>query len=612
MKRGLTFYSATPALRSAVRALPVAAAIFACLTPAEGQDFGFSRRDSLLPQPFASLLPMAGADRDGNSQLLVIDADGISKLQIQGDGVSKRQLIIPLEGRPPRAIAADFNRDGSADVIVGKNLYLSAADSTYRRVSLQDPLFSVQPFQSYLVAADFNKDGFSDVAGFDGSGFQVLLGKGDGTFQQSFSVPNIVAPSPNPQPGALPPEIRSYVADLNRDGQLDIALRTSGRGVNPTVFRVFLGNGQGAFREGDNVRFPIPFANTNAIADVNADGVPDWILYSSQGTHVAWGQRDGSFGPPFLISPRLSNIPAADFNGDGRLDVIIGDTVLLCSPDGSFTPSVRTPAGETVQADWDRDGRIDLAVLHDDVMSILLNKSTAAAERVLPIAESSAISRGLVSPGSLATLYGAGFANRTEAAETVSLSLAGIQMRVRDAAGVTARAVLLYVSPTQINFRIPDNMAIGKATLELAPEFQGPDSFVPVGLAYIEPLAPALFICGLNFLLTTADTPAGFTHTQPQPCTRGRYNYPAVATFYGTGFNGADLSNTVVTVNGVPVKLLLVGGVGTVPGLTRIVVRVEAEDLKDSMMFEGGDMYSSWTHITVNGVRANGGYTNLY
>lgn len=599
MKRDLTSCSAIVAL-------------VASLAPAAGQNFGFSRRDYPLPLPFTSILPTAAVDGGGIPELLIMDAEGISVLQIQDDGVSRKQVLVPLDGRPPRAVAADFNRDGKTDVIVGNVLYLSAADATVRRVALQDPLFSVQPFQSYLVTADFNKDGLQDVAGFDGSAFQVLLGSGDGTFQRSFSVQNLVAPAPNPSPGGPPLEIRSYAADIDRDGDPDLAVRTSGRGANPTVFRVFLGDGKGAFREGSNVRFPIPFAYTQTIADVNRDGVADWVLYSAQGTHVAWGQRDGSFGQPVLISPRASNTPAADFNGDGRLDIIIGDTLFLCAADGTFTSSVRIPAGEVARADWNRDGRLDLAVVHDDVVSILLNTSIGTGERILGIAESSAISRGMVSPGSLATLYGSGFSTRTEAAQTVSATLAGVQMRVRDAAGGTLPAELLYVSPTQINFRVPENAAIGKATLELAPSPQGSAPFEPVGIAYVEPVAPSLFLCRLNLLLSTAEAPAGFTHSQPKPCTAERYSYPAVATFYGTGFNGADLSNTVVTVNAVPVKVLFAGPAGTVPGLDKIVVRVEAEDLVESMSFVGGDPYSSWTHITVKGLRANGGYTNLY
>jgi hypothetical protein len=134
---------------------------------------------------------------------------------------------------------------------------------------------------------------------------------------------------------------------------------------------------------------------------------------------------------------------------------------------------------------------------------------------------------------------------------------------------------------------------------------------VQIGTAFVEPAAPSLFLCGLNELVTVAETPEGYTYSQPTPCTDQQFRFPALVTFYGTGFNGADVDNTQVWVHGLPLKPLFVGPAGTVPGLDKIVVRVEAKDLVQS---EGDilDVYASWVYIIFNGLWTNGGYTGIY
>src|SRR5271154_5861285 len=78
---------------------------------------------------------------------------------------------------------------------------------------------------------------------------------------------------------------------------------------------------------------------------------------------------------------------------------------------------------------------------------------------------SSANNQPVISPNSLATIYGSSLAQGTasaptNAANSLPNSLEGVSVSI---GGETAQ--LLYVSPQQINFLVPANTAIGDATV---------------------------------------------------------------------------------------------------------------------------------------------------
>jgi uncharacterized repeat protein (TIGR01451 family) len=269
--------------------------------------------------------------------------------------------------KPLGLVTADFNGDGISDIAVANNvsgtvsILLGNGDGTFTTKSTP----SAETGANWLAVGDFNEDGIPDLAvancGCTGlHGVSILLGNGDGTFT--------LKSSPNTGNGAF----SLTTGDFNGDGHLDLAVANQ---IDGTV-TILLGQGDGTFVSGATLMVGV---NPKVIVagDFNEDGILD-LAVSNKGSNtvsVLHGIGDGTFQSQATFPTGGSGSPtgliAADFNGDGHLDLAVVNMsdvgILLGDGNGSFAlkanPGTGTSALTTgVPGDFNGDGKVDIVV----------------------------------------------------------------------------------------------------------------------------------------------------------------------------------------------------------------------------------------------------------
>jgi len=255
----------------------------------------------------------------------LLDADGDSLLDFVAAFQGSRTIVLALQDRtsprsflPPslalsgvsnaRLAPGDFNGDGSADVAaIGDGpprLELLLGDGAGALTSSRS--FSLTNTPGSIVAADFDRDGFDDVVATEGRLFSL---RGDAL---SGLVPAWVGPNE-------PRAVVLTAGDLDGDGFADVV------GAGNGVISRWRNDGTGRFVP--TTSFSLRDDRTLAVADVDGDGIADVVgarpLRGS--VDVLTRTASGGFLMPFeLDAEMLGSGDAADFDGDGTVDLVLG------------------------------------------------------------------------------------------------------------------------------------------------------------------------------------------------------------------------------------------------------------------------------------------------
>lgn len=211
---------------------------------------------------------------------------------------------------------------------------------------------------------DLNLDGVPDILLVheyaDGEvfpAFQVLLGRGDGTFDlHRYDVP----------PGRKP-MLTGALGDLNGDGFPDVILTK----YSPATIDTYLNDGTGRFASPtiytvDPSHDPVSSLQT---ADINGDGQADVLYVRGISVFLRLSQEDGTLDSPIQTNAVWFNeepVSVADVNADGRVEIVsLHNGIHIWFDDGTGTfPDERIVTSQQVSGqfvDVNGDGYLDIA-----------------------------------------------------------------------------------------------------------------------------------------------------------------------------------------------------------------------------------------------------------
>jgi hypothetical protein len=331
---------------------------------------------------------------NGHLDLAVTDIQSgdVTVLSNNGNGTFRvlPPIALPPGSTPIAIVAGDFGT-GNVDLAVADSsqnkVYIlqGYGDGTFRLASS----VAVGPNPYAMVAGDFG-NGHLDLAVADGnsslSDISVLLGNGDGTFQTAKHLAAGLAP------------IGLAAGDFNGDGRTDLA--TANTSTNDIY--VLLGKGDGTFQE-PVAQYVGYEASALATGDFTSSGSLGLAVVNSGSDNVTIlpGDGDGTFEQPLTVplpaGSSASGVVAADFNRDGRTDLAVTDhalnevSVLLGYGNGTFQSLSPIAVGGGPYAiatgDFTGDGIADLAVVDRDnsTVTILLGKGDGTFRGLAPI-----------------------------------------------------------------------------------------------------------------------------------------------------------------------------------------------------------------------------------
>jgi FG-GAP-like repeat/Bacterial Ig-like domain (group 3)/FG-GAP repeat len=284
-----------------------------------------------LPANTTGYVAAGDFNHDGNTDIAAALSTG--KLEVflgKGDGTFQAPKIIVFSGQVGNLLVGKFAGSANSDIALilgasGVELFASNGNGSFAAPKLTQADFAFD----VSTLGDVNRDGREDLVFISNAvnTYQVLLGRGDGTFQ------------------ALPSQVMTgfggfgaiAIADYDGDGKPDLIFANEGdwtnysSGVIPSLL-ILPGFGDGTFNNNGTVEAAGNSGFGLTQGDFNGDGKADLVVYNGLSSSVAMKLMSpgGRLVFPAIASyavagdlQRFVALLNGDTNGDGKRDVLV-------------------------------------------------------------------------------------------------------------------------------------------------------------------------------------------------------------------------------------------------------------------------------------------------
>ncbi len=351
----------------------------------------FQLAPSLLGQNVSSTaITLGDVDGDGLVDLIFgNDRKSLNQVftNVGGNGTFLEPILLRGSDLSTQTIAmADFANDQAADIVVGnafQHVKIMTNDPGHGEYTDAIPLPGEEEHKTQaIVMSDLDLDGAVDLVVANGNNAnQVLMNRGDGTFQDPEPLPDIDVSTrtsfgiSTAQKAADTQSTSVAAADINNDGFPDLVFGNEGQNNQMLMYDAT----NGTYNSVTNLPGGNFFTTSVALADLNNDAWVD-IVVGNKGEEnlILFNNKQGDFDE---VSPLKSGerhdtvaIELADLNEDKLIDIIVankndGIQVFVNNGDGTFEGTDLSTGSYVIKnvssvaaVDVDDDKHIDIIV----------------------------------------------------------------------------------------------------------------------------------------------------------------------------------------------------------------------------------------------------------